>query len=73
MYFPAHTEMTTVLVPQCLQRDFADPGLAEPVRSSFVAAARGRIQAAQVLAARPGQPTGEPLTSAGGMHGFVPR
>ena len=47
-------------------------GLAEPVRSLFVAAARGRIPAAQVLAARPRQAPGEPLTSAGGVHGFVP-
>ena len=47
-------------------------GLAEPVRSLFVAAARGRIQAAQVLAAQSRQAPGEPLTSAGGMHGFVP-
>jgi predicted ATPase/DNA-binding CsgD family transcriptional regulator len=46
-------------------------GLAEPTRSSFVAAARGRIQAAPVLAARPTQPGG-PLASAGGVHGFVP-
>jgi predicted ATPase/DNA-binding CsgD family transcriptional regulator/transcriptional regulator with XRE-family HTH domain len=47
-------------------------GLAEPVRSLFVAAAGGRIQAAQVLAARRRQAPGEPLASAGGMHGFVP-
>jgi predicted ATPase/DNA-binding CsgD family transcriptional regulator/transcriptional regulator with XRE-family HTH domain len=47
-------------------------GLAEPVRSVFVAAALGRIQAAQVLAARRRQAPGEALTSAGGMHGFVP-
>src|SRR5580700_66081 len=47
-------------------------GLAEPVRSVFVAAALGRIEAAQVLAARSRQAPGEPLTSAGGMHGFVP-
>ena len=47
-------------------------GLAEPVRSLFVAAARGRIQAAQVLAARRGQAPDESLASAGGMHGFVP-
>src|SRR5215469_14739042 len=46
-------------------------GLAEPARSLFVAAARGRIQAAPVLAARPGQPGG-PLAPAGGVHGFVP-
>ena len=47
-------------------------GLAEPVRSLFVAAAGGRIEVAQVLAARRGQPPGEPLASAGGLHGFVP-
>jgi predicted ATPase/DNA-binding CsgD family transcriptional regulator/transcriptional regulator with XRE-family HTH domain len=47
-------------------------GLAEPIRSLFVAAALGRIEAAQVLAARRAQPPGEPLISAGGMHGFVP-
>jgi predicted ATPase/DNA-binding CsgD family transcriptional regulator/transcriptional regulator with XRE-family HTH domain len=47
-------------------------GLAEPARSLFVAAARGRIQAAQVLAARRSQAQGGSLASAGGMHGFVP-
>src|SRR6516225_9850367 len=47
-------------------------GLAEPARSLFIAAAMGRIQAAQVLAARQPQPPGEPLASAGGVHGFVP-
>ena len=47
-------------------------GLAEPARSLFVAAARGRIQAAQVLAARRGQAPGESPASAGGLHGFVP-
>jgi predicted ATPase/DNA-binding XRE family transcriptional regulator len=47
-------------------------GLAEPVRSLFVAAARGRIDAAQVLAARRSQPPGGSLAPAGGMHGFVP-
>jgi predicted ATPase/DNA-binding CsgD family transcriptional regulator/transcriptional regulator with XRE-family HTH domain len=47
-------------------------GLAEPVRSLFVAAARGRIQAAQVLAAgRRQAPDGSPA-STGSMHGFVP-
>src|SRR5215472_7122058 len=45
-------------------------GLAEPARSLFVAAARGRIQAAQVLAAERGQ--GESPAAAGGMHGFAP-
>ena len=47
-------------------------GLAEPVRSLFVAAALGRIRAAQVLAARRRQVLGDALTSAGGVHGFVP-
>jgi predicted ATPase/DNA-binding CsgD family transcriptional regulator/transcriptional regulator with XRE-family HTH domain len=47
-------------------------GLAEPVRSLFVAAALGRIQAAQVLAARRRQAQGGSLAPAGGMHGFVP-
>jgi predicted ATPase/DNA-binding CsgD family transcriptional regulator/transcriptional regulator with XRE-family HTH domain len=47
-------------------------GLAEPVRSVFVAAALGRIRAAQVLAARPGQAPRESPGSAGGVHGFVP-
>ena len=45
-------------------------GLAEPVRSVFVAAALGRIQAGQVLTARSWQPPGGAL--AGGVHGFVP-
>jgi predicted ATPase/DNA-binding CsgD family transcriptional regulator len=47
-------------------------GLAEPARVLFVAAARGKAPAAEVLAARRGQAEGEPLASAGGMHGFVP-
>src|SRR5262249_16561335 len=47
-------------------------GLAEPVRSLFVAAARGRIQAAQVLAARSRQVPGERRAPPGGLHGFVP-
>ena len=47
-------------------------GLAEPTRSLFVAAALGRIQAAQVLAARRLQAPGEPPGSARGLHGFVP-
>jgi predicted ATPase/DNA-binding CsgD family transcriptional regulator len=47
-------------------------GLAEPARSLFVAAARGRIQAAQVLAAKPRQAPGEPPGSAAGVYGFVP-
>jgi predicted ATPase/DNA-binding CsgD family transcriptional regulator/transcriptional regulator with XRE-family HTH domain len=45
-------------------------GLAEPARSLFVAAALGRIQAAQVMAARRWQAQGDPLASAGGVHGF---
>ena len=48
-------------------------GLAEPARSLFVAAARGRIQAAQVLAARRCRTPGESPASAGGLHGFVPQ
>ena len=40
--------------------------LAVPARSSFVAAARGRIQAAPVLAAGRGQPPGESSGPAGG-------
>ena len=47
-------------------------GLAEPIRSLFIAAARGRIDAAQMLAARRSQAQGGSLASAGGMHGFVP-
>jgi non-specific serine/threonine protein kinase len=47
-------------------------GLAEPARSLFVAAARGRIQAAQVLAAGRGQAPGGSPAAAGGMHGFAP-
>jgi predicted ATPase/DNA-binding CsgD family transcriptional regulator/transcriptional regulator with XRE-family HTH domain len=47
-------------------------GLAEPARSLFVAAALGRIQAAQVLAAKPRQARDESLAPAGGVHGFVP-
>jgi predicted ATPase/DNA-binding CsgD family transcriptional regulator len=47
-------------------------GLAEPARSLFVAAARGRIQAAQVLAATPRQAPGDSPRSAAGVYGFVP-
>ena len=47
-------------------------GLAEPARSLFVAAALGRIQAAQVLAAKPRQAPGESPGSAAGMYGFMP-
>jgi DNA-binding XRE family transcriptional regulator len=47
-------------------------GLAEPARSVFVAAALGRIQAAQVLAGGRVQPSGGPPGSAGGLHGFAP-
>jgi predicted ATPase len=46
--------------------------LAEPVRSLFVTAALGRIQGAQVLAARQRQAQDESPASAGGLHGFVP-
>jgi predicted ATPase/DNA-binding CsgD family transcriptional regulator/DNA-binding XRE family transcriptional regulator len=46
-------------------------GLAEPDRSLFVAAACGRIQAAQVLAAGRSQLQDGSPASAGGMHGFV--
>jgi predicted ATPase/DNA-binding CsgD family transcriptional regulator/DNA-binding XRE family transcriptional regulator len=45
-------------------------GLAEPVRSLFVAAALGRIRAAEVLAAGRRQARGS-LVPAGSMHGFV--
>jgi len=38
----------------------------------FLAAALGRIQAGQVLAAMSRQAPGEPLAPAGGLHGFVP-
>ena len=48
-------------------------GLAEPVRSVFVAAALGRIQAAQVLAARRRQAPGESLAPAGGRARFRAR
>jgi transcriptional regulator with XRE-family HTH domain len=47
-------------------------GLAEPARSLFVAAARGRIQAAQVLAAKPRQAPDDSPGSAAGVYGFVP-
>ena len=47
-------------------------GLAGRPRSVFLAAALGRIQAGQVLAAMSRQAPGEPLASAGGMYGFVP-
>jgi transcriptional regulator with XRE-family HTH domain len=47
-------------------------GLAEPARSLFVAAARGRIQAAQVLTARQTPAPGASPASAAGMHGFMP-
>jgi predicted ATPase/DNA-binding CsgD family transcriptional regulator/transcriptional regulator with XRE-family HTH domain len=47
-------------------------GLADPARSLFVAAARGRIQAEQVLAAGQAQAPGRPLAPAGGLHGFMP-
>jgi non-specific serine/threonine protein kinase len=44
-------------------------GLAEPVRAVFVAAARGRTPAAEVLAARRRAAEAPPVT-AGGLHGF---
>jgi non-specific serine/threonine protein kinase len=47
-------------------------GLADPARSLFVAAALGRIQAVQVLAAAPRQPPGGPPAAAAGVHGFGP-
>jgi predicted ATPase/DNA-binding CsgD family transcriptional regulator/transcriptional regulator with XRE-family HTH domain len=43
-------------------------GLAEPVRALFVAAARGRVPAAEVLAAMPGQA----WAPASGVHGLAP-
>jgi len=46
-------------------------GLAEPVRALFVAAARGRVPAAQVLAAMRGQNPETSPAGAGGVHGFV--
>ena len=42
------------------------------MRALFVAAARGRGPAEDVLAARDGQVPGGSLASAGGVHGFVP-
>jgi transcriptional regulator with XRE-family HTH domain len=45
-------------------------GLADPVRSLFVAAALGRIQAAQVLAALHGHAWRASSAVAGGLHGF---
>jgi transcriptional regulator with XRE-family HTH domain len=49
-------------------------GLAEPARSLFVAAARGRIGAAQVLAARRGQaPGGSPARQPGACTASAPR
>jgi predicted ATPase/DNA-binding CsgD family transcriptional regulator/transcriptional regulator with XRE-family HTH domain len=47
-------------------------GLADPVRSLFVAAALGRMGAVQVLAAGRGQAPRESLAPARGLHGFVP-
>ena len=46
-------------------------GLAGPARSVFVAAARGRIQAVQVLAAGRRQAPGEPPAPAGGVSGLI--
>ena len=45
-------------------------GLAEPVRPVFVAAARGRAPAGEVLAARRRAAAEAPPVTAGGMHGF---
>jgi predicted ATPase/DNA-binding CsgD family transcriptional regulator/DNA-binding XRE family transcriptional regulator len=42
-----------------------------PTRELFVAAARGRIPATQVLAAIQGQPQGRFAAGAGGVHGFA--
>ena len=47
-------------------------GLAEPVRVLFVAAARGRVPAAEVLAARSGQVRAASPPAAGDVHGFPP-
>jgi predicted ATPase/DNA-binding CsgD family transcriptional regulator/transcriptional regulator with XRE-family HTH domain len=47
-------------------------GLAEPVTGVFVAAARGRVPAAQALVAVRGQLRGASLAEVGGVHGFVP-
>jgi len=44
--------------------------LAEPVRTLFVAAARGRVPAAEVLAAMPGKARAA-APAAGGVHGFA--
>jgi predicted ATPase/transcriptional regulator with XRE-family HTH domain len=46
-------------------------GLAEPVRSVFVAAARGHVPAAKVLAAQAGSEAATGM-EAGSLHGFVP-
>src|SRR5438045_2271611 len=46
-------------------------GLAEPVCALFVAAARGRIPAAEVLAAIPGQARAASPAAAGGVHGLL--
>jgi transcriptional regulator with XRE-family HTH domain len=48
-------------------------GLAEPARSLFVAAARGRIQAAQVLAAKPEPAPGGSPAQAGACTALCPR
>ena len=47
-------------------------GLIEPVRAVFVAAARGRVPAAEVLAAMPGKARAASPAAAGGVHGFPP-
>jgi transcriptional regulator with XRE-family HTH domain len=45
--------------------------LAEPVRSLFVAAALGRIRAAEALAATQRETRGAPPGMAGDLHGFT--
>jgi len=47
-------------------------GQTEPVRAVFVAAVRGRVPAAEVLTAMPGQARAASPTAAGGVHGFPP-
>jgi len=47
-------------------------GLPEPVRAVFVAAARGRVPAVQVLAAMRGRGEGTSPAGAGGVHGVLP-
>ncbi len=47
-------------------------GLAESVRTAFVAAARGRVPAAEVLTAMPRQARAASPATAGGVHGLPP-